>query len=115
MYPVIVRRIAHLRVGDRLISHGGLRYPQPFQVTAPLGPVPGSRGRGVRVANPTAEGDPEWIIYPWQMDGQVLEVDRPTAETHRTATGSNAGISAPGPIRAVGPGAAVTSEGGQQW
>lgn len=113
MYPVIVRRLADLRVGDRLITHSGLRYPQPLRVTAPLGLVPNSHGRGVRVANPTAEGGPEWVIYPWQMDGQVLEVDRPSPP--RTANRSNAGINALGPISASGSTAAVAREDGRRW
>lgn len=113
MYPVIVRRLADLRVGDRLITHSGLRYPQPLRVTAPLGPVPDSHGRGVRVANPTDEGEPEWVIYPWQMDGQVLEVDRPAPPT--TVSRSNAGISARSPKSAIGSTAAVAREDGRRW
>lgn len=78
MYPVIIRRLADLRAGDRIIAHSGQRYPQPLKVTAPLGPVGSAMsGRGVRVHNPTPEGEPEWVLYPWQMDGQVLEIDRP--------------------------------------
>lgn len=77
MYPVIIRRLCDLRVGDKLITHSGLRYPQPLQVIAALGSIPGTPGRGVRVTNPTGEGPSEWVIYPWQADGQVFEIDRP--------------------------------------
>lgn len=77
MYPVIVRRLSDLRVGDRLITHSGLRYPRPLQVVAALGSIPGTHGKGVRVTNPTQEGPAEWVLYPWQADGQVFEVDRP--------------------------------------
>ena len=80
MYPVLIRRLADLRVGDRLIAHSGQRYPQPLRVVAPLGALPGSHGRGVRVQNPTPDGPS--VLYPCQMDGQVLEIDRPT---HRCA------------------------------
>lgn len=76
MYPVIIRRLADLRVGDRLIAHSGQRYPHPLRVIAPLGALPGSHGRGVRVQNPTSDGPA--VLYPCQMDGQVLEIDRPT-------------------------------------
>lgn len=78
MYPIIVRSLAELRHGDRLIARSGVRYPRPLRVIAALGPIPGTaHGRGVRVENPIDGDDAEWVIYPWQMDGQVLEIDRP--------------------------------------
>lgn len=77
MYPVLIRRLADLRPGDRIVTHSGLRYPKPLRVVAPLGLLPGTSGRGVRVENPTTDGLTAWVLYPWQMDGQVLEVDRP--------------------------------------
>lgn len=78
MYPVIIRRLADLRTGDAIIAHSGQRYPRPLRVVAPLSPTSAdSPGRGVRVTNPTPDGDPEWVLYPWQMDGQVIEIDRP--------------------------------------
>lgn len=79
MYPVLIRRLADLRSGDRIITRSGIRYPLPLRVATPLGTLPGSSGRGVRVENPTTAGPAAWVLYPWQMDGQVLEVDRPTS------------------------------------
>lgn len=78
MYPVLIRRLADLRPGDRIIAHSGIRYPRPLRVVAPLGALPGSAAKGVRVETPDAEGRSQQTLYPWQMDGQVLDVDRPT-------------------------------------
>lgn len=80
MYPVLIRRLADLRAGDRLIAHSGQRYPRPLRVVAALGVLPDAPGRGVRVENPTPDGPTEWVLYPYQMDGQVLEIDRPTRQ-----------------------------------
>lgn len=80
MYPVIVRRLADLRQGDRIIAHSGIRYRRPLRVVAPLGALPGSAAKGVRVETPAAEGRSQQTLYPWQMDGQVLDVDRPTTQ-----------------------------------
>ncbi len=76
MYPVLIRRLEDLRPGDRLIAHNGQRYREPLQVLATLGPVPGQAGRGVQV-KPAHPDAPAVVLDPSQMDGQVLEVDRP--------------------------------------
>ena len=83
MYPVIIRRLADLRPEDRIVARSGRRYGRPLRVLAPLGPVePGSLVEGVRVVNPNADGVAEWVLYPSQMDGQQLEVDRPRTLRH---------------------------------
>lgn len=82
MYPVIVRRLADLRAEDRIVARSGRRYGRPLRVLEPLGPIePGSPVEGVRVVNPNSDSGAEWVLYPSQMDGQQLEVDRP--RTHR--------------------------------
>ena len=78
MYPVIVRRLADLRPRDRIVAHSGQRYRRPLQVLEALGPIePGSPVIGVRVQNPNPDSPTEWVLYPSQMDGQEMEVDRP--------------------------------------
>lgn len=77
MYPVLIRRLDDLRRGDRIIAHSGIRYPRPLRVVAPLGLLPGGGAKGVRVESPADEGASPQTLYPWQMDGQVLDVDRP--------------------------------------
>lgn len=78
MYPVIVRRLADLRAEDRIVARDGQRYGKPLRVLEALGPVePGSPVQGVRVVNPNPDSPTEWVLYPSQMDGQQLEVDRP--------------------------------------
>lgn len=76
MYPVILQRIGDLRVGDRLIAHGGQRYPHPLRV---LGPQRGPHGSGVRVEveHPNPGEPDELVLHEWNTDGQVLEVERP--------------------------------------
>ncbi|MDN5771195.1 MAG: hypothetical protein L0H24_09910 [Microlunatus sp.] len=78
MYPVIVRRLADLRAEDRIVSRSGQRYGKPLRVLEPLGPIePGSPVQGVRVVNSNPDSLTEWVLYPSQMDGQEMEVDRP--------------------------------------
>ena len=50
MSKIIVTRLADLRIGDRILSHGGRIYRTPLRVTDELGPIEfGSPVRGVRV------------------------------------------------------------------
>ncbi|MDN5803014.1 MAG: hypothetical protein L0H26_00245 [Microlunatus sp.] len=78
MYPVIVHRLADLRAEDRIVARSGQRYGKPLRVLDALGPIePGSPIQGVRVVNPNPDSLAEWVLYPSQMDGQQLEVDRP--------------------------------------
>jgi len=77
MSKIIVTRLAELRIGDRILSHGGRAYRTPLRVTDELGPVTfGSPVRGVRVESPNPSSGVEWVLYPSQMDGHELEVER---------------------------------------
>lgn len=78
VYPVLIRRVADLRVGDLLIAHSGIRYKNPLRVVGPAG---GAHGGGVVVAvqHPGGDDPSELVLQPWSTDGQVLEVDRPSA------------------------------------
>lgn len=72
------RHLSELRAGDRVLSHAGRAYPVPLTVTAPLGPIePGSPVEGVQVRNPNPDSPVQWVLYPAQMDGHEMEVDRP--------------------------------------
>jgi len=76
MESVIVTRLADLRVGDRITSWEGHAYNPPRIVTATLGPIEaGSPVKGVRLANPV-DSWLDYVLYPSQMDGRVLEVER---------------------------------------
>lgn len=47
-------------------------------MTDALGPIePGSPVRGVRVESPNPASGVEWVLYPAQMDGRAMEVERP--------------------------------------
>lgn len=77
MSKIIVTRLAGLRIGDRILSHGGRVYRTPLRVIAELGPIEfGSSVRGVRVESPNPASGVEWVLYPSQMDGREMEVER---------------------------------------
>lgn len=77
MQTITVHRLAELRVGDRITSHGGRAYRTPLRVTDPLGPIEaGSPVQGVRVESPNPSSGIEWVLYPSQMDGRPMEVER---------------------------------------
>ncbi|MGP4968310.1 MULTISPECIES: hypothetical protein [Micrococcaceae] len=77
MQSITIHRLADLRVGDRILSHGGRAYRTPLRVTSPLGPIEfGSPVRGVRVENPNPSSGVEWVLYPSQMDGRPMEIER---------------------------------------
>lgn len=77
MSKIIVTRLAELRIGDRLISHGGRAYRTPLRVTDELGPIEfGSPVIGVRVESPNPSSGIEWVLYPSQTDGRQMEVER---------------------------------------
>lgn len=65
MYPVLIRRVADLRVGDLLIAHSGIRYKNPLRV------VGGAHGGGVVVAvqHPGGDDPSELVLQPWSTDG----------------------------------------------
>lgn len=77
MQTITVHRLAELRPGDRIKSHGGRAYRKPLTVTDALGPIePGSPVQGVRVESPNPDSGIEWVLYPSQMDGRAMEVER---------------------------------------
>lgn len=58
-----ITRLADLRFGDRIKSWDGNTYT-------------GSPVRGVRLENPNPDSTLEYVLYPSQMDGRGLEVER---------------------------------------
>jgi len=77
MQRIIVTRLAELRIGDRLTSFNGRPYRTPLRVTDELGLIEfGSPVRGVRVKSPNPSSGIEWVLYPSQMDGREMEVER---------------------------------------
>jgi hypothetical protein len=77
MQTITVHRLIELRAGDRIKSHGGRPYRKPLRVIDPLGLIePGSPVEGVRVESPNPSSGIEWVLYPSQMDGRVMEVER---------------------------------------
>ncbi|MGO3394594.1 hypothetical protein [Glutamicibacter arilaitensis] len=77
MQTITIHRLADLRTGDRILSHGGRAYRTPLRVTSLLGPIEfGSPVQGVRVENPNPSSGIEWVLYPSQMDGSPMEIER---------------------------------------
>ena len=73
----IITRLRDLRVGDVILSLGGRPYRKPRVVTTELGPIePGSPVVGVRVENPNPSSEIEYVLYPSQVDGLQMEVQR---------------------------------------
>ena len=78
METITINRLADLRIGDRIKSWDGHAYNPPRVVTTTLGPIEaGSPVQGVRLANPNPYSTLEYVLYPSQMDGRALEVERP--------------------------------------
>jgi hypothetical protein len=78
MQKIVVHRLEDLRPGDQITGHGGRPCRRPLRVTAALGPIePGSPVRGVRVESPNPASGVEWVLYPAQMDGRAMDVERP--------------------------------------
>lgn len=73
MQTITIHRLADLRTGDRILSHGGRAYRTPLRVTSPEF---GSPVQGVRVENPNPSSGIEWVLYPSQMDGRPTEIER---------------------------------------
>lgn len=77
MSTIIITRLADLRVGDAILSLDGTRSPRPRVVVAELGPLePGSPVRGVRLQSPNPGSGVEYVLYPSQVAGSRLEVER---------------------------------------
>ena len=76
---ITVTRLADLRFGDRIKNWDGRPYNPPRRVVSELGTIaPGSPVQGVRLQNPNPTSPIELVLYPSQMDGRRLEVERET-------------------------------------
>ena len=75
---VTITRAADLRAGDRIVSVAPtITYRPPRTVAAPLGPIePGSPVHGVRLVNPDPTSTLELVLYPSQVDGLALVIER---------------------------------------
>ena len=72
-----ITRLRDLRVGDVILSLDGRPYRKPRVVTTELGPIePGSPVVGVRLENPNPSSEIEYVLYPAQVDGLQMEVQR---------------------------------------
>ncbi|MDK9322188.1 hypothetical protein [Propionibacterium freudenreichii] len=72
-----ITRLRDLRVGDVILSLDGRPYRKPRVVTTELGPIePGSPVVGVRLENPNPSSEIEYVLYPSQVDGLQMEVQR---------------------------------------
>jgi len=72
-----ITRLRDLRVGDVILSLDGRPYRKPRVVTTELGSIePGSPVVGVRLENPNPSSEIEYVLYPSQVDGLRLEVQR---------------------------------------
>ena len=72
-----ITRLRDLRVGDVILSLDGRPYRKPRVVTTALGPIePGSPVVGVRLENPNPSSEIEYVLYPSQVDGLQMEVQR---------------------------------------
>jgi hypothetical protein len=74
---ITVTRLDQLRVGDKIHSWDGHPYNPPRTVTHALAPLePGSSVKGVRLANPNPVNQLEYVLYPSQMNGLPLVIER---------------------------------------
>lgn len=73
-----VTRAADLRPADRIVSVGpNITYRPPRAVAAALGPIEaGSPVQGVRLVNPDPASPLELVLYPSQVDGLALVIER---------------------------------------
>lgn len=72
-----ITRLRDLRVGDVILSLDGRPYRKPRVVTTELGSIePGSPVVGVRLENPNPSSEIEYVLYPSQVDGLQMEVQR---------------------------------------
>lgn len=77
MATITITRLADLRTGGAVLSLDGKPYPRPRVVTAELGPIElGSPVCGVRLQGPNPGSGVEYVLYPSQVDGRRLEVER---------------------------------------
>ncbi len=73
-----VRQTSALRPGDRIVSVGAtITYRPARTVATALGPIePGSPVHGVRLVNPDPDSLLELVLYPSQVDGLALVIER---------------------------------------
>ena len=78
MTRLTVTHAADLQAGDRILSVGAtITYRTPREVAAPLAPIePGSPVLGVRLVNPDPASPLELVLYPSQVDGLALVIER---------------------------------------
>jgi hypothetical protein len=73
-----VHRLADLRPGDRILGYETVTYRTPRTVAASLAPIePSSPVLGVRLTNPNPASSIELVLYPSQMDGLAIHIERP--------------------------------------
>ncbi|CAN7464150.1 hypothetical protein LJR042_003897 [Microbacterium maritypicum] len=77
MQNLIITKLADLHAGDRILSWDGRPYRPARVVAQRLGHIGAGSVQGVRLVNPHPTSDVEHVLYPSQMDGRRLEVERP--------------------------------------
>lgn len=77
MQNLIITKLADLHAGDRILSWDGRPYRPARVVAQRLGYIGAGSVQGVRLVNPHPTSDIEHVLYPAQMDGRRLEVERP--------------------------------------
>jgi hypothetical protein len=77
MQNLIVTKLADLHAGDRILSWDGRPYRPARVVAQRLGYLGAGSVQGVRLVNAHPTSDVEHVLYPSQMDGRRLEVERP--------------------------------------
>lgn len=77
MQNLIITKLADLHAGDRILSWDGRPYRPARVVAQRLGYIGAASVQGVRLVNPHPTSDVEHVLYPSQMDGRRLEVERP--------------------------------------
>lgn len=77
MQNLIITKLAELHAGDRILSWDGRPYRPARVVAQRLGYIGAGNVQGVRLVNPHPTSDIEHVLYPSQMDGRRLEVERP--------------------------------------
>lgn len=77
MQNLIITKLAELHAGDRILSWDGRPYRPARVVAQRLGYIGAGSVQGVRLVNPHPISDVEHVLYPSQMDGRRLEVERP--------------------------------------
>lgn len=77
MQNLIITKLADLHARDRILSWDSRPYRPARVVAQGLGYIGAGSVQGVRLVNPHPTSDVEHVLYPSQMDGRRLEVERP--------------------------------------